>query len=46
MLRPFAGSADYGKTFWSKSPNQIITPNDEYQYLIKPFTIDVNMSYY
>ncbi len=30
MLWPFAGSADVGRAFRSWSPNQIITPNDEY----------------
>jgi len=46
MLKPFSGIAERGKTFRTSTPGLIINPTNEYQYLIKPFTLDINMSYY
>lgn len=46
MLKPFAGTAERGKTFRATTSGQVLNPTNEYQYLIRPFTIDLNMSYY
>lgn len=46
MLKPFGGTAERGKTFRATTPGQVLNPTGEYQYLIRPFTIDLNMSYY
>jgi len=46
MLEPFAGTVDHSWAFRNDTPGKVITPNDKYQYLVKPFTIEINMGYY
>ena len=46
LLEPFAGNANENHAFRTANPGQVISPNYKYQYLINPFTIDINISYY
>ena len=46
MLEPFAGDASAGHAFRSETAGRVLVPDDKYAYLIKPFTIEINMSYY